>query len=158
MYVCWLYVCNGTECMYVCWIKKEIYYPELLCSDWLFSRLQRVQVSGFLALVWCNPVQCSCLEKWIKIIVNRLNNKLLYRVTFECLLNDCLYVCWLYVCNCTECMYVCWIKKEIYNPEFLCSDWLFWRLQRVQVSVFLALVWCNPVQCSCLEKWIKKLL
>ena len=52
-----------------------------------------------------------------------------------------MYVCSLIVCMCADCMYaivlgVCMYaeKKEIYYPELLCLDWLFWRLLCVQAS------------------------
>ena len=53
-----------------------------------------------------------------------------------------MYVCSLIVCMCADCMYaivlgVCMYaekKKEIYLPELLCLDWLFWRLLCVQAS------------------------
>ena len=53
-----------------------------------------------------------------------------------------MYVCLMIVCMCADC--VCAIvldvcmdaekKKEIYYPEPICLDWLFWRLLCVQAS------------------------
>ena len=47
-----------------------------------------------------------------------------------------MYVCSMIVCMCADCIYAIVVnvymyaekKKEIYYPEFLCWDWLFWRL------------------------------
>ena len=55
-----------------------------------------------------------------------------------------MYVCLMIVCMCADCMYaivldVCMYaekKKEIYYPELLCLDWLFWGLLCVQASWF----------------------
>ena len=53
-----------------------------------------------------------------------------------------MYVCLMIVCMCADCMCaivldVCMYaekKKEIYYPEPICLDWLFWRLLCVQAS------------------------
>ena len=147
MYVCLMIVCMCADCMYaivldVCmYAEKRKKYTILNPFAWTgcFGIFFVYRPLDFLAVVWYNPVPRQQLSRklWIrKISPNWLNNKLLYRVTYVCLLNDCLYVCWLYVCNCTGCMYVCWKNKEIYYPEFLCWDWLFWRLLCVQASWF----------------------
>ena len=59
MYVCSLIVCMCADCMYaivlgVCMFaekKREIYYPELLCLDWLFGGFYVYRPLDFLALV-----------------------------------------------------------------------------------------------------------